>query len=55
MFILSQKLKNLKTIMKAWNKYSSGDVNRNVEEAVKSLEVVQVQVSINGISDELYE
>lgn len=52
MFILSQKLNNLKANTKAWNKDEFGHVNRNVEKTVMNLESVQAQMS-DGTTDEL--
>lgn len=53
MFILSQKLKNLKTVLKIWNKGSFGDVNKNVEKATKELENVQALITDEGSSEDL--
>lgn len=53
MYILSQKLKNLKSILKAWNKESFGDVNLNVARAIKELESVEADLSSEVNSDEL--
>lgn len=48
-------MKNLKSILKTWNKEKFGDVNKKVNEAVKNLEAVQAQISANGICDVLTE
>jgi hypothetical protein len=53
MHILSQKLKNLKGILRSWNKTSFGNVNEVVLAAEQKLHNIQEQIQINGHSDAL--
>lgn len=55
MYILSQKLKNLKAILKVWNKEVFGDIHGMVRSAQTNLNGVQQQISVFGYSDELNE
>lgn len=53
MFILAQKLKNLKVVLKVWNKDKFGDVNKMVDSATKELEDAQAQISEAGLNEDL--
>lgn len=46
-------LKNLKIVLKTWNKEKFGDVHKNVDQAVQCLEEIQKQTSENGLNEEL--
>lgn len=41
MYILSQKLKNLKARLKDWNKSTFGDVHSQVKAALADLDMIQ--------------
>jgi hypothetical protein len=53
MFVLSQKLKNLKAKLKCWNKDSYGNVNDLVSAAEIKLKQIQSHIQEHGHSDEL--
>lgn len=53
MFILAQKLRNLKAAFKHWNKETFGDVHLKVKHALHDLDVIQKQIHYAGHSDEL--
>lgn len=55
MFILAQKLRNLKQELKNWNKEGFGDVHQMVKEAQANLDLVQAQLSADGSSANLME
>ncbi|KAK2445365.1 hypothetical protein QL285_016305 [Trifolium repens] len=53
MFILTQKLKMLKTKLKVWNKTCFGNVHENVISAEQKLQQIQHQIQISGHTDAL--
>jgi hypothetical protein len=53
MFVLSQKLKSLKTKLKTWNKECFGDVNESVVSAELHLHQIQMQIQQIGHNDNL--
>jgi hypothetical protein len=53
MFVLSQKLKSLKTKLKTWNKDCFGNVNDMVNVAESKLQQIQLQIQNHGHSDTL--
>jgi hypothetical protein len=53
MFILTQKLKNLKTKLKVWNKENFGNVHELVSNAEMKLQQIQSLIQENGHSDAL--
>jgi hypothetical protein len=53
MFILTQKLKNVKNILKSWNKNNFGDVNVAVTSAEQHLQRIQSDIQILGPTDAL--
>jgi len=53
MFILNQKLKNLKHKLKFWNKNVFGNINTLVKEAEQKLISIQADIDINGASEAL--
>jgi len=55
MFILNQKLKNLKHKLKFWNKNVFGNINTLVKEAEQKLISIQTDIDINGASEALLE
>jgi hypothetical protein len=52
-FILSQKLKNLKSTLKSWNKMQFGDVNASAITADQNLQRIQSDIQIMGPTDVL--
>jgi hypothetical protein len=52
MFVLNQKLKNLKAKLKCWNKESYGNVDDLVSAAKLNLKQIQTHIQENGHSDE---
>lgn len=54
MFILSQKLKNLKARLKDWNKNIFGDVHSKVNLALAEVDRIQNQINFSGGSDDLF-
>lgn len=55
MFILSHKLKLLKTELKVWNKESFGDVNLKVERAMCLVDDIQAKIANEGFQDSLHD
>ncbi|KAF1887608.1 hypothetical protein Lal_00040662 [Lupinus albus] len=55
MFILSQKLKNLKIVLKDWNKNIFGDVHLRVQNALANVDQIQNQISVAGPSSQLLD
>lgn len=55
MFILNQKLKNLKQKLKLWNKNVFGNVNTIVKGAEQKLISIQADIDINGASETLLD
>lgn len=55
MFVLMQKLKNLKAKFKVWNKHVFGDINQNVDNAMELVDQIQQKISDAGFSDSLHE
>jgi hypothetical protein len=53
MFVLSQKLKNLKAKLKVWNKVTFGNVHDLVTTTELKLQQIQSQIQENGHSDAL--
>jgi len=53
MFVLSKKLKNLKLVLKEWNKETFGNVQDNVRKAEDALNQIQMQIVSLGYSDAL--
>ncbi|XP_019430691.1 PREDICTED: uncharacterized protein LOC109338019, partial [Lupinus angustifolius] len=53
MFILTNKLKGLKSILKVWNKEVFGNIHIRVKEAFKNLEDLQLRITNEGQSDTL--
>lgn len=52
-FVLTQKLKAVKTEPKTWNKLVFGDINQKVDSAMFPLESIQKRISYEGWTDEL--
>lgn len=55
MFILSQKLKNLKLKLKDWNKQVFGDIHIRVNDSVSAVNEIQKQIDESGHSDMLVD
>lgn len=55
MFVLSQKLKNLKVELHSWNKSVFGDVHRNVEQAQALFDHIQAEGDVSGYNDLLLD
>lgn len=55
MFVLTSKLKALKSCLKSWNLQVFGNVHANVTEARNKLSVIQSAISSTGGSDELFQ
>lgn len=55
MFILNQKLKNLKQKLKIWNKTVFGNLNSIVKEAEQKLLYIQDEIDSNGATETLLE
>lgn len=55
MFVLSQKLKALKSELKTWNKLVFGNIHLRVEAATAAMDDIQQQINISGASDDLME
>ncbi|KAK2424264.1 hypothetical protein QL285_034644 [Trifolium repens] len=53
MHVLSQKLKILKSKLKCWNKDCFGNIHDLVHNAEINLQQIQLQIQVNGHSDEL--
>jgi hypothetical protein len=53
MFILTQKLKNLKLNLKEWNKHVFGNVHENVKIAEMNLQLIQANIQAIGPTDSL--
>jgi hypothetical protein len=53
MYVLSQKLKLLKSKLKTWNKVCFGNVNDLVNTAEENLHQIQMQIQVNGHSGAL--
>lgn len=53
MYILSQKLKNLKSALKCWNKEHFGNVHDKVRLAEENVSRIQDQIFISGYIDDL--
>lgn len=47
------KLRNLKSVLKVWNKEQFGDVHQNVKQALQHLNDVHSQMQKIGYNDEL--
>ncbi|KAL6204735.1 hypothetical protein ACLB2K_022002 [Fragaria x ananassa] len=54
-FILQQKLKLLKPILKDWNHNTFGNVNLAVDLARAKLEMIQLDISTNGFTEAQYK
>lgn len=55
MFVLIQKLKNLKSELKSWNKLVCGDVHLQVKLAQESVDVIQSKIDSDGFSEVFHE
>jgi len=55
MYILSQKLKILKSKLKFWNKETFGNVHALVKDAEDKLQGIQNNIDVNGHTDTLME
>ncbi|XP_024630315.1 uncharacterized protein [Medicago truncatula] len=55
MFVLNQKLKNLKEALKVWNKNIFGNVHSQVDNAYKELDDIQVKIHSLGYSNVLMD
>lgn len=55
MFILNQKLKAIKTKLKAWNQFVFDNIHSNVSSAMNKVDEVQRLIDSNGYSDSLIE
>jgi len=55
MFVLNQKLKNLKDALKVWNKNTFGNVHSQVDNAYKVLDEIQMKIDTLGNSDSLMD
>jgi hypothetical protein len=55
MYVLSQKLKNLKVKLKLWNKEVFGNVHELVSLAENNLHLIKLQIDTDGHSDELLD
>lgn len=54
MFILASKLRTLKAMLKVWNVSSFGDINSRVASSKSALDLVQLEISDHGPSDERF-
>lgn len=54
MFVLSPKLRSLKTMLKTWNLSTFGDVNLRVSTTKDALDLVQAEISKLGPSEEQF-
>ena len=54
MYILAQKLKRLKVVLKDWNKNIFGDIHAKVNEVEDTLQSIQLQIDSIGPSDNLF-
>ncbi|KAF1871994.1 hypothetical protein Lal_00012213 [Lupinus albus] len=55
MFILSQKLKNLKLVLMDWNRNIFGDIHPRVQNALANVDQIQNQISVAGPSSQLLD
>lgn len=55
MFVLNQKLKNLKEALKVWNKNTFGNVHSQVNTTYKELDDIQVKIDNIGCTDILMD
>ncbi|GAY58604.1 hypothetical protein CUMW_188270 [Citrus unshiu] len=55
MFVMTRKLKALKIHLREWNEEFSGNVNDKVDQAQNSLEAVQVDISVNGMTMDSFQ
>lgn len=55
MTILRQKLKNVKTKIKEWNKTVFGNIQLRVENAMSAVESIQQQINSDGATDDLMQ
>lgn len=55
MFVMTRKLKALKIHLQEWNEEFSGNVNDKVDQAQNSLEAVQVDISVNGMTMDSFQ
>lgn len=55
MFILSAKLKHLKSCLKQWNKEVFGDINSEVKSAEDKLDQIQSDINLLGPNDDLLD
>lgn len=53
MFIMSEKLKNLKVILKVWNKNHFGNITLKIRSSKRKLNLVQDIIQVFGYSDDL--
>lgn len=54
MFVILQKIRNLKIALKTWNREVFGNVHARVETALSSVTSTQAQVDSSGFSDALH-
>lgn len=55
MFVMTRKLKALKIHLREWIEEFSGNVNDKVEQAQNSVEAVQVDISVNGMTIDSFQ
>lgn len=55
MFVMTRKLKALKIHLQEGNEEFSGNVNDKVDQAQNSLEAVQIDISVNGMTMESFQ
>lgn len=51
LFVLTEKLKNVKAKLKVWNRKDFGDVNENVKAAEMELNQIQSEIDLGGATD----
>ncbi|KAF5187181.1 Ribonuclease h domain [Thalictrum thalictroides] len=52
-FVLSQKLKRLKLVLKSWNKSSFGHLDTNIKSGTDSLHMLQMQLDLDPFNEAL--
>ena len=55
MFVLSQKLKNLKLKLKDWNHRVFGNIRELVKKAESKLSDIQTHIDVSGFSEDLID
>jgi len=55
MYVLTQKLKNLKKIFKEWNSKTFGNIHEAVVSARSKLSAIQEDISVNGMTEDRFQ